>query len=111
MIWTGNLSPSRRQKFRTPSALRFVANSPLKTNILYVNRLGSNFEVKGRRTARPRDFPRHLFELRLQTYRGDVAVSFDKTPFTEGCSLIQADSSQSPDAYRTAPTSPMVGAD
>ena len=101
MIWTGNLSPSRRQKFRTPSALRFVANSPLKTNILYVNMLGSNFEMKGRRSPcpLPRDFPRPLFELRLQTYRGDVAVSFDKTPFTEGCSLIQADSSQSSDAY------------
>jgi hypothetical protein len=42
--------------------------------------LGSNFEVKGRRTARPRDFPRHLFELRLQTYRGDVAVRLIELP-------------------------------
>ena len=104
MIWTVNLSPLRRQKFRTPSSLRFVANSPLKTNILYVNMLDSNFEMKGRRSPCPlrRDFPRHFFELRLQTYRGDGADSFDKTPFTEGCSLIQADSSQSPDAHPTA---------
>jgi hypothetical protein len=38
--------------------------------------------MKGRRSTcpLPRDFPRHLFELRLQTYRGDVAVRLIELP-------------------------------